>query len=95
MKKIAIALTLFQLMGCAKHPAIVTNQKEINRLKAEIEDIKHEAERNHSEAIFWNVAAVGVSVLLAFCLSIFIHVTDKKKQSIVTLEKKVEEAEKK
>ncbi|MDR1721004.1 MAG: hypothetical protein LBR09_01215 [Endomicrobium sp.] len=37
MRKIAIALILFQLISCAKQPAIVTNQTEINRLKAEAE----------------------------------------------------------
>jgi len=37
MRKIAIALILFQLISCTKQPVITTNTNEINRLKTEIE----------------------------------------------------------
>jgi hypothetical protein len=88
MRKIALALILFQLIGCAKQPAIVTNQTEINRLK-------HESERNQEESIFWNVAAVVMCGIFAICSAIFIDEIKKMTQSKIDLEKKVEEAEKK
>jgi len=75
MRKIAIALILFQLIGCAKQPAIVTNQNETNRLKAEIrkersrleakiEAIKQE-EESYAREIFWNRvgAAIGIGAI--------------------------------
>jgi len=79
MRKIAIALILFQLIGCAKTARIIHNHNETNRLK-------HEAERNREEAIFWNAATVVVGATLLISTIIFTH-------KIIKLEKKVEEIE--
>jgi hypothetical protein len=48
------------------HEAASNNYKSggINRLKSE-------AERNHSESIFWNVAAVVATGILLICIKIF------------------------
>jgi hypothetical protein len=73
VKRIAIILILFQLIGCTQQPAITTNQNEINRLKAEIkkersrleakiEAIKQERERYESE-IFWNRVGAVIGVI--------------------------------
>jgi len=79
MRKIAIALILFQLIGCAKTARIIHNHNETNRLK-------HEAERNHEDAIFWNAVAVVVGATLLISTIIFTH-------KIIKLEEKVEEIE--
>jgi cell division protein FtsB len=75
MKKIAIALILFQLIGCAKQPAIVTNQGGINRIKCEdgINRLKAEAEKNNSESILLNVALVVVTGIFSIFGMILIY----------------------
>ncbi|MDR1721046.1 MAG: hypothetical protein LBR09_01445 [Endomicrobium sp.] len=51
MRRIAIILILFQLIGCIQQPAITTNQnaKEINELKTAIETIKKGREHDKQQ----------------------------------------------
>jgi uncharacterized phage infection (PIP) family protein YhgE len=91
MKKIAIALILFQLIGCAKQPAITTNQKDIkdiHLLQAKIETIEKERE-SYANEIFWNSvgAAVGIGIgVIAIIASVGIVINNRKSTNELTSE---------
>jgi uncharacterized membrane protein len=91
MRKIAIVLILFQLIGCTNQPAITTNQNEINRLKAE-------TEKNYKEAIFWNsLVVIGIAIVAIYLRRLTNEMTEIKRITInsqtklTATEKKVEE----
>jgi hypothetical protein len=92
-KAVATAVIIFQLIGCAKQPAIVTNQNEINRLKAE-------TEKNYKEAIFWNsLVVIGITIVAIYLRRLTNEMTEIKRITInsqtklTATEKKVEEIE--
>jgi len=74
MEEIAIILILFQLIGCAKQPAITVkknqneneNKLELSKLEAEIETIRQERE-NYKNKIFW-YRIIGVRALVGIAL---------------------------